>query len=379
MYSGFYFHGMTVPVLSSQGVYAPNVVSLVIVLMALVALMTVVSASIFYVYSRSFGMPGLDADSVGLAKKHRSLDSSRATLAVREATTERRVFRGRKAARETKVERVRHPLSPRAVSNVGRWKLAGAFLATAGLAAIAYAFGESPVGLGNLLVVASLVVFFVGAVMFARSSKSFRRYRVVRETPTTEASDVSPGGEVELYGKATVSEQGTHEAPFSDEDCLVCEYEIIEKSGRDEVVESGTAGVLFYVDDGTGKVLVDPDEVELYMPLDTQVEVRSKRPPEEITRGYVDVGVNEVRTEYRERYLEPGEDVYVYGDAVASEEGGVVVKRRDRNSVFLIADSSEGELRKSLLSRAISYGAIGVVLVSVGMGVVLSVSGVSVI
>jgi len=137
----------------------------------------------------------------------------------------------------------------------------------------------------------------------------FRRYRAVRETPTTDTADVSPGEKVEIYGKATVSGQGTHEAPFSDDDChvceygLVCEYEIVEKPRRDKVVESGTAGTLFYIEGDTGKVLVDPDGVEMYMPLDTRVNVNSKRPPDEITRGYVDIGVNEVRTEYRERYL----------------------------------------------------------------------------
>jgi hypothetical protein len=87
--------------------------------------------------------------------------------------------------------------------------------------------------------------------------------------------------------------------------------------------------------------------------------------------------VNRVRSEYRERCLKPGENVYVCGDAVESDQHGVVIKKRDKDSVFLITDSSEGELRKSLLSKAAAYGAVGVVLMSVGMGVLFSVSGVS--
>lgn len=379
MYPGCYFHDMTLLILSSQAVDVPNVVSLVIVIMALVTVMTVVTASVLYVYGRSFGLPGMDADSVGEAKKGRSLDSARATLAVREVSERRGVFRGRKAAKEGKVERVRHPLSPRTVSRIGRGKIALCLLSTAVVGAVAYGFGEPPLVFEHISVLASLVVFFLGAVLLARGSKSFRRYRAVRETPTTDTADASPGEKVEIYGKATVSEQGTHEAPFSEDDCLVCEYEVIEKPRRDKVVESGTAGVLFYVEDDTGKVLVDPDGVEMYTPLDTRVEVESKRPPDEITRGYVDIGVNEVKTEYRERYIKPGENVYVYGDAVDSDENGVVVRRQSKDSVFLITDSSEGELRNSLLSRAVSYAAIGVVLVSVGMGIVLSVSGMSVI
>lgn len=353
-------------------------ISQTIIFMAVLMSMTIASAALLYVYRDH--MPGLDSDSTIYVTKRSGLpDSARAALEVREAVRERRVFRGRKAARKGKVERVRHPLSPREISNVENWRLAVSFVATVGLCIAAYAFGEPPLGLEYLLVLASLVAFFVGTVLLGRGFKSFRSYHIVRETPTTDASDISPGERVELYGKATVSDQGTHKTPFSDDECLLCEYEIIEKPGGDEVVDSGTAGVLFYVDDGTGKVLVDPDEVELYIALDTRVEVKSKRPPPEITGGYVDVDVNKTRSEYRESYVKPGDNVYVYGDAVASDEHGVVIKRRDKNSVFLITDSSEGELQKSLLSKAVSYGAIGVVLMSVGMGVVFSSSGLSVI
>jgi len=78
-------------------------------------------------------------------------------------------------------------------------------------------------------------------------------------------------------------------------------------------------------------------------------------------------------------YIKPGENVYVYGDAVASDKDGVVVRRQSKDSVFLITDSSEGELRNSLLSRSVSYASIGVVLMSVGICIVLSISGMSVI
>lgn len=374
-------------ILSSQGGYVPDMVSLSIVFMAVLMAMTIASAALFRSYRDRFGMPGLDAGSarevgnapIDIVKRGGLPDSARAALEVRNATRERGVFRGRKAAIEGRVERVRHPLSPRVVSNVGSWKMAVSLLAAVGLGVVAYAFGEPPRGLESLPALASLVVFFVGAVLLARGSKSFGRYHTVSKTPTTDASDVSPGEKVELYGRATASDQGTHKAPFSDNDCLVCEYEIVEKPGRDKVVDSGTAGMLFYVDDGTGKVLVDPEAVELYMPLDTQVEVGSKRPPDEITRGYVNVGANEVRSEYRERCLEPGENVYVYGDAVASDEHEVVIKRRNKDSVFLMANSSEGELRRSLLSRSALYGAVGIALMSAGLGVVFTISGVSVL
>jgi len=207
-----------------------------------------------------------------------------------------------------------------------------------------------------------------------------RTYHLVRETPTTDAADVSAddvGETVEMYGTAKPSKSRTHEAPFSDDDCVVCEYEVVEKPGDDEVVDSDTAGVPFYLDDGTGEVLVDPEEARLRVATDTEVEVEGQRPPTELTEGYVDVGVNEVDTEYRERYVKPGENVYVYGKAVANDEEEVVVNRVGDDSVFMIADSSERELRKSLLSKAAAYGMTGIVLMSVGVGFVFRTSGMS--
>jgi len=353
-----------------------DTLALVILFMAVLMLMVIVSAAVFRIM-----LDTRDIDNVPIDMRKRGglPNSPSAMLEVRNARRETGGFRGRKAAMEDKVEEVRNPLSPTVVSNVKRWKLAVSFVATVGLGAVAYVFGEPPLGLEHIFILASLVAFFVGAILLARGSKSFRRYHIVSKTATNEAADVSPGEKVELYGRATVSDQGTHKTPFSDDECLVCEYEVVEKRGKDEVVDSGSAGMLFYVEDDTGKVLVDPDGVELYLPLDTQVEVKSKKPPSEIMGGYVDVGMNKARTEYRERYLKPRGDVYVYGEAVASDEHGVVIKRRNKNSVFLITDSSEGELRKSLLSKAVSYGAVGVVLMSMGVGVVFSISGLSVI
>lgn len=286
---------------------------------------------------------------------------------------------------ESRHRKVSSPL--RTVSDIRRGKFILSFVVTAGLGAAVYALGDVPFGSETVLVLASLAVFFLGGILLAGSFELLKTYHVARETPTTDAAEVSAGGDVELYGKATVSEHGTHKAPFTDDECLVCEYEIVEEPGEDEVADSGTAGVPFYLDDGTGEVLVDPDEARLRVELDTQVEVESKEPPSEITGGYVDVGVNEIESEYRERYIKPGENIYVYGDALSTEEAAVgdtdgknevVVKRRDEDSLFLIADSSEDELRKSLLSKAAARGAMGIILMSVGMGFVFWLSGLSI-
>jgi len=359
-----------------------EMVFLMIVFMAVLMSMAIASAALFHTYRSRFSMPGLDAGSsrdiggvsAGILDRSKP-DSARAMLKVRESTRGRRSFLGRKRARD-EAKRERHPM--RTVSEVETWKFVLSFVATVGLGAVAYALGDVSFGSELVLSLAGLVLFSLGSVLFLGGFTSFEIYHIVRETPTTDAADVSPGETVEMYGRATVSDHGTHKAPFTDDECLLCEYEIIEKTGENEVIDSGTAGFPFYLDDGTGRILIDPEEARLKVPLNTQVEVASENPPSELTAGYVDVDVNEGTTEYRERYVKPGESVYVYGDAVASEEHEAVINKRNSKSVFLIANSSEGELRKSLLSEAIGYGMTGVVLMSIGMGVVFWLSGISV-
>ena len=358
-------------------------VSLMVLFMAVLMSIAIASAALFHTYRSRFSMPGMDAGasrdiggaSLG-ALDRATPDSARAMLNVRESTREKMSFRGRQEAGEKEAVRERHPLPT--VSEVETWRFVLGFIAAVGLGAVAFTFGDVSFGSELVLSLVGLVIFSLGTVLFLGGFSSFEIYHVVRETPTTDAADVSPGETVEIYGKATVSEHGTHKAPFTDEDCVVCEYEIIKKQGENEVIDSGTAGVPFYIDDGTGRVLIDPEKAKVMMGLDTETEVKSKKPPSELTEGYVDIGVNEFRTEYRERYVTPGEDIYVYGNAVGSDEYDVVIGKPNEDSLLMISDSSEGELRKSLLSKAVSRGATGVVLMSVGMGVLFWLSGLSV-
>ena len=370
-------------VLPLQAAGLREMMFLMMLFMAVLMAASITSAALFSTYRSRFSMPGIDAGasrdiggaSLG-ALDRATPDSARAMLNVRESTRKRSSFRGRQEAGEKEAVRERHPLPT--VSEVETWRFVLGFVAAVGLGAVAFTFGDVSFGSELVLSLVGLVIFSLGTVLFLGGFSSFEIYHTVRETPTKDAAEISQGETVEMYGKVTVSDHGTHKAPFTDEECVVCEYEIIEKDVDDEVIDSGTAGVPFYVEDSTGRVLVDPEKAKLMVGLDTQTEVESEEPPSEITGGYVDIGVNEVESEYRERYVKPGESVYVYGDAITSDEHGVVIGRQNEETLLMISDSSEGELRKSLLSKAVSRGAAGVFLMSVGMGVVFWLSGFSV-
>ncbi|WP_231727940.1 E3 ubiquitin ligase family protein, partial [Haloferax profundi] len=93
---------------------------------------------------------------------------------------------------------------------------------------------------------------------------------------------------------------------------------------------TGTETVPFYVDDGTGEVLVRPDAADLDLEWGTEIIVgRDERPPEPIEQFLSQKDDIDDPTEpvletlwpntgtrsFRERLIEAGDEVYVFGEA----------------------------------------------------------------
>lgn len=215
----------------------------------------------------------------------------------------------------------------------------------------------------------------------------FREYRkasLIRNTPTSRIRSMAMGL-VEVAG--TVAQgSNTIESPFTGADCVFYKYQVEEyrrsgKHSRWVTIDTGTNGTSFYVDDGTGKVLVDPRGAELEIPADNTIHVDGGDvPPYEVTEFIeenpevdsedesLDLGVAEVDTgndrRYTEYYVTPGEEVYVFGKAMerpsfqgsARNEENIVVSTDENTPLFMISDSSEKELLSSLKWH--TYGAI---------------------
>lgn len=250
---------------------------------------------------------------------------------------------------------------------------------------ITFFLGGTPLhGASPSMYIAGILLAWIGVYIAAGVGRDLEIYIEAASTPTSQASEVSGDLEsVELYGSAeTIEGVGTHPAPLSGVDCLFCRYEVVETTGRDEVSESGGVGVPFLLEDGSGGVVVDPEDAELEVVPDTDVVVEGlEAPPEEIRDGYVDIGTNDVDARYREWYVQPGEEVYVYGDVGSQTDNtrelsvdGDVVSRRSPDSIFVISDLSEADLRKSLLRDVAARGVAGLSLLAVGMSLLAWVS-----
>jgi hypothetical protein len=216
-------------------------------------------------------------------------------------------------------------------------------------------------------------VFSVGTVLFALGFASMSaglygiwRYYHVLTTPTSDVASVDEGT-VEIEGEIEPARE-TVTAPVSNEDCVVYKYDAVQRrrflsKKYSSVVESDRDGCPFYVDDGTGRVLVDPDgaridvdnhEVERFEPqssgYDRETTVKEVRVPDE---GHL----------------------YVFGTARWSDEHGQTVIG-DGIPLFKISDSSESELTERY--RRITLAGFVVALLSVpsGMWLILRSSGV---
>jgi hypothetical protein len=232
----------------------------------------------------------------------------------------------------------------------------------------------------------------------------------LRLRAATAVSAARPGA-VELVGTATTHET-TLPAPFSAGDCLAYTYRVERYDPDDDgsnwdTVSEGSAGVPFLLSDHTGSVLVDPDGAELLFARSHRSEVdNDEEPPPVIGRfleaettvehatGSISLGPLEIATGDRHRFtatrLDPGEPVYVAGEAVsvfdldARPDGNYshVVRRPGSRlpsllrrlvaAPFVVADGDEAVAQRRLLRRGLLNAAFGAAFAAVGLFVLVA-------
>lgn len=233
--------------------------------------------------------------------------------------------------------------------------------------------------------VVPLVLFFgVGLLLVYGGFRKWQRMRLMQDTPTETVRSAAVG-RTELKGAARpIDEEGTIEQPFTDGECLVATYKVEEweedhddddhgSDGSWNTIDSGTLVTPFEVDDGTGRMRVEPEEDATYEISEehrTRFRVGAgRRPPDEVVeffeRRYDDddddgllggllSGGPSARDSDRRRYtqevLPPGEDVYLLGgtepraDAGGSNAERLVFGRDAASEEFIVSDMTEEEL-----------------------------------
>lgn len=155
----------------------------------------------------------------------------------------------------------------------------------------------------------------VGLTSFWAWYANLKRYRTVADTPTSRIAS-APQGYIEIVGRGKQPPGVTLVSPLTGLHCLWYRYRIERKNNDHwEHVESGISHDTFGVDDGSGRILVDPEGAEIITP----------RKQVSNSGGY--------RT--TEWTLIEGETIYVIGEHVTLGEAGVVLDKKSDLSTLL--------------------------------------------
>lgn len=247
-----------------------------------------------------------------------------------------------------------------------------------------FALGGETTGRGDLDFALAGAVYVVGLVGLALAVGNLDEFRLVGRTPTTDAVAVEPGT-VEVAGEALPADR-TRRTPFCDREALCFRWRVEEHRdyGRRSAwttVGFDDGGVPFFVDDGTGRVCVDPAGGDLRLGEERTVSVDGDEAlPDgvrEFVEGRPDLAGGGTDRRFVESHVAPGDAVLALGEASRSFSGeypdDTVIGAGD-DGVLLAAGTPESVTRD--LRRLVVYGGGGgLVATVVGYLSMLFVSG----
>ncbi len=245
----------------------------------------------------------------------------------------------------------------------------------------------------------SLVLFGGGLYFLYSGVNSYRKGRLVRDTSTETVKSMAVG-RTELEG--TAHEIGNrYSQPFADGDCLYASWRIEEykhsgKTSSWRTVESGTYTAPFFLEDGTGTVVVDATDDPTWELTDERTRRwtvgRRSEPRDEIVTfcNYKDISPTSWRRRrYTQTVLPPGESVYVFGEStrrdppideklfdesdLADADKRLTIERDDGSGRFIISDMDEGGVATRYSRRAAFSVIVGLLSSPVGLYGLLTV------
>ena len=209
--------------------------------------------------------------------------------------------------------------------------------------------------------------FFLGMVLFVKGTHWMRRERFIENIPTSKARSVAMGL-VELFGRVECANFKLLRSPLTDQKCVYYRCEVSEDSGRndtkDKILASEKRGIHFYLNDETGRVLVDPEGARVDIKKNFHLRKLS-RYPRQAAFLIETMGLNSTPEDILsknitvlEEYILPFDKCYVIGEAVDNphlergtgrkNEDSIMIRAPSSNANYTISDRSEKEILKFL-------------------------------
>ncbi|MFH1239441.1 MAG: GIDE domain-containing protein, partial [bacterium] len=175
-----------------------------------------------------------------------------------------------------------------------------------------------------------LIIAIIGGTAFFWGFKRLGRKRLIENIPTSTVRGMAMGL-VELIGQ--VKARVGLKSPLTNTDCVFFRYTVERwrssgRSGRWVKINEGDSFLSpFYLDDNTGRVLVDPKGAELMMPVDYEFTTGwGKDLPANLimfmAKGNLRYSgiFGQYRVRFREWRIYPDQQVYVLGKAKKSAD-----------------------------------------------------------
>ena len=195
----------------------------------------------------------------------------------------------------------------------------------------------------------------------------------------------------ELNGTAQAAYVGTVQAPQSQQDVVWYRQKVtheywdwytVERNGRQErerrkrsdVISDQSSDIPFALADGTGQVIIHPEDADIHKPTKSADEFESDRSRPGLLEGLIGNTWRDETIGYqREEWILPvGQQLFVQGEII--DEDGHLRLRKPEKGAFRVSTASEEELLASAASgrkwATVGAGvlaAIGVVLVIAGL------------
>lgn len=241
------------------------------------------------------------------------------------------------------------------------------------------------------------ILLLVGVVCLYMGIQRHSLYQKIKNTPTSKVRSAAVGF-VELFGKAKCEKDTL--SPLSKAKCVFWQvtgeyyYQTRKSSGWRQFYKA-ESGIPFYLEDNTGKMLVDPAGGQVEISHDFQVkghmkglnlfglELRKKmsdkildwiKSDPKIKSKFEHHSGRKLRiTEY---YIAEGDPLYVIGKATPTKEGSAVahenlmVKKGPLNILY-ISDSGEKKVLGTIKWSWMLLLGIGVVVTALGLAFLL--------
>jgi len=174
----------------------------------------------------------------------------------------------------------------------------------------------------------AVIFFCVGVFSFFWGFQRLRRKRKIENIPTSTVRSLAMGI-VELTGKT--ESPRVLKSPLTNAECTLYRYVIEEyrssgKSGHWVTIAKGDSfSCFFWLNDGTGKVMVLPRSAEFIMPVDYEFSTRLGRSIPPNLEAFMDkLGIKRGRffkptLRFKEWYLKKDDKVYIMGTAKKTE------------------------------------------------------------